>query len=58
MHITSIKKMQLWCFLSLWASTTTVLAEGIIDIKPFVNASVNYDDNVYRISPLNVLNYY
>jgi len=50
MHITSIKKMQAWCFLSFWASTTTVLAEGIIDIKPFVNASVNYDDNVYRIS--------
>lgn len=42
--------MQLWCFLSFWASTTSVLAEGIIDIKPFVNASVNYDDNVYRIS--------
>ncbi len=42
--------MQLWCFLSFWASATSVLAEGIIDIKPFVNASVNYDDNVYRIS--------
>ncbi len=50
MHITSIKKMQVCCFLSFWASTTSVLAEGIIDIKPFVNASVNYDDNVYRIS--------
>jgi exopolysaccharide biosynthesis operon protein EpsL len=50
MHITSIKKMQAWCFLTFWVSTTTVLAEGIIDIKPFVNASVNYDDNVYRIS--------
>ena len=42
--------MQLWCFLSFWASATSVLAEGIIDIKPFVNASINYDDNVYRIS--------
>jgi exopolysaccharide biosynthesis operon protein EpsL len=50
MHTTSIKKMQLWCFLSFWASATSVLAEGIIDIKPFVNASINYDDNVYRIS--------
>lgn len=50
MHITSLKKMQVWCFLSFWAGTTSVLAEGIIDIKPYVNASVNYDDNVYRIS--------
>jgi exopolysaccharide biosynthesis operon protein EpsL len=28
----------------------TAIAEGIIDIKPFINTSINYDDNVFRFS--------
>jgi exopolysaccharide biosynthesis operon protein EpsL len=36
--------------MSSWAIAITATAEGIIDIIPSVNASVNYDDNVYRFS--------
>lgn len=27
-----------------------VLAEGIIDVKPFISSNINYDDNVFRFS--------
>jgi exopolysaccharide biosynthesis operon protein EpsL len=28
----------------------SVMAEGIIDIRPYISASINYDDNVFRFS--------
>lgn len=37
----------------LVAFSTNTLAEGIIDIKPYVGASANYDDNVFRLSSSN-----
>ena len=27
-----------------------LLAEGIIDINPYINGSINYDDNIFRLS--------
>lgn len=50
MHLISFNKLQFWCLVSYWAMTMPALAEGIIDIRPSVNASLNYDDNVYRFS--------
>ncbi len=50
MHTFSFKKVQLWCLLSLPLLPMTAVAEGIIDIKPFINTSINYDDNVFRFS--------
>lgn len=41
------KKIPVWCLLLL---STPSLAEGIIDVKPYVSTSVVYDDNVFRFS--------
>ncbi|MDP2229636.1 XrtB/PEP-CTERM-associated polysaccharide biosynthesis outer membrane protein EpsL [Methylotenera sp.] len=35
---------------SLLFISTFSLAEGLVDIKPYVNASINYDDNLFRFS--------
>ncbi|MDZ4211810.1 MAG: hypothetical protein U1C59_08855, partial [Methylotenera sp.] len=35
---------------SLLFISTYTLAEGLVDIKPYVNASINYDDNLFRFS--------
>jgi exopolysaccharide biosynthesis operon protein EpsL len=50
MQITSLNKVQFWYFMSSWAMIMPAMAEGIIDITPSVNASINYDDNIYRFS--------
>ena len=50
MHIISFRKVHFWYFLASWVMTGNVMAEGIIDIKPFINVGINYDDNVYRVS--------
>ena len=47
MLIFNRKKIPLWCLLLL---STTSFAEGIIDVKPYVSTSLNYDDNVFRFS--------
>lgn len=46
------KKVFIWCLLALFTILIPVLvkAEGIIDIKPYVSAGVNYDDNLFRFS--------
>ncbi len=43
-----LKKAHCWCLLSLLP--LTCMAEGIIDIKPYISAGVNYDDNIFRFS--------
>ena len=47
MPIFNTKKIPAWCFLLL---STSSFAEGIIDIKPTIGTSINYDDNVFRFS--------
>lgn len=44
----AIKKIHLCCLMSLLP--LSALAEGIIDIKPYISAGVNYDDNLFRFS--------
>ena len=44
----TLKKAHYWCLLFLLPLTG--MAEGIIDIKPYVSAGVNYDDNLFRFS--------
>lgn len=41
-------KVYYWCLISLLP--LTCMAEGIVDIKPYISASVNYDDNIFRFS--------
>ena len=41
------KKIPAWCLLLL---STASFAEGMIDIKPTIGTSLNYDDNVFRFS--------
>ena len=41
-------KIASFCCLMLFSRP--LLAEGIIDINPYINASVNYDDNIFRLS--------
>ena len=50
MHRFQFKKVHLWCLLSLSPISLPVMAEGIIDIKPYISTSINYDDNVFRFS--------
>ena len=47
MPIFNIKKISACCLLLL---STPAFAEGVVDIKPYVSTSVNYDDNVFRFS--------
>ena len=47
MPIFNTKKIPAWCLLLF---STPSLAEGIVDIKPYVSTSANYDDNVFRFS--------
>ena len=47
MPIFNIKKIPAWCLLML---STASFAEGMIDIKPTIGTSLNYDDNVFRFS--------
>ena len=47
MPIFKIKEISAWCLLLL---STSSFAEGIIDIKPYISTSANYDDNVFRFS--------
>ena len=47
MPIFNIKEISVWCLLLL---STSSFAEGIVDIKPYISTSVNYDDNVFRFS--------
>lgn len=47
MTIFKAKKISAWCLLLLSAPS---FAEGMIDIKPYISTSVNYDDNVFRFS--------
>ena len=42
-----IKKITIGCLLFY---SSCLLAEGIIDIKPYISPSLNYDDNVFRFS--------
>ena len=49
MKIFKAKKIPAWCLLLLSAPS---FAEGMIDIKPYISTSVNYDDNVFRFSSL------
>jgi exopolysaccharide biosynthesis operon protein EpsL len=44
----TLKKARYWCLLSLLP--LTCMAEGIVDIKPYISAGVNYDDNIFRFS--------
>jgi exopolysaccharide biosynthesis operon protein EpsL len=44
----AFKKVHLWYLISLLP--LSAMAEGIIDIKPYISTNVNYDDNVYRFS--------
>ena len=44
------KKNLIRCLLSLFAIPIPVMAEGIIDIKPYISAGVSYDDNIFRFS--------
>lgn len=41
-------KAYYWCLISLLP--LTCMAEGIIDIKPYISVGVNYDDNLFRFS--------
>lgn len=50
MHDLVRKKVFIWCLPSLFTIPFPVLAEGIIDIKPYISAGVNYDDNIFRFS--------
>lgn len=47
MPIFNIKGLSAWSLLLL---STSSFAEGIVDIKPYISTSVNYDDNVFRFS--------
>ena len=47
MPIFNTKKIPAWCLLLLSMSS---FAEGIVDIKPYISTSLNYDDNVFRFS--------
>ena len=47
MTIFKANKIPAWCLLLLSAPS---FAEGMIDIKPYISTSVNYDDNVFRFS--------
>jgi exopolysaccharide biosynthesis operon protein EpsL len=42
------KRIFIWCF--LFPIPISVMAEGIVDIKPYISAGVNYDDNIFRFS--------
>jgi exopolysaccharide biosynthesis operon protein EpsL len=50
MHRFRFKQAHLCCLLALSLIAMPALAEGIIDIKPFISTSINYDDNVFRFS--------
>lgn len=41
------KTASAWCLLIL---SQPALAEGIIDINPYISGSINYDDNIFRLS--------
>ena len=43
-------KLKVVLIVSLLAASTQVLAEGIIDLKPYVITSINHDDNLFRLS--------
>lgn len=47
MKIFKAKKIPAWCLLLISAPS---FAEGIIDVKPYISTSINYDDNVFRFS--------
>lgn len=44
------KKFFIWCLLPLFSTPIPVMAEGIVDIDPYISAGVNYDDNIFRFS--------
>jgi exopolysaccharide biosynthesis operon protein EpsL len=46
----SVKVILAWCLILISVNSA---AEGIVDIKPHVSTSVNYDDNVFRLSSTN-----
>lgn len=50
MPIINTKKIPACCLLLF---STSSFAEGIVDIKPYISTSLNYDDNVFRFSSPN-----
>jgi len=44
----TFKKAHYWCLLSLLP--LTCMAEGIVDIRPYISTGVSYDDNIFRFS--------
>lgn len=45
------KKVLFWClFIITLPFPLTSIAEGIIDIKPYIGSSIQYDDNIFRFS--------